>query len=217
MIPGLRLAERGSQRWWTLAGAPGLLIPVRDFQARIVALKVRADDPGERPKYTTVSSAKHGGPSPGAQVHVPRHDGPRSDTVRLTEGELKADVATALSSVLTIAVPGVSMWRKALPVLQSLQAQRVLLAFDSDWRTNPYVAQALAQAACALVKAGYEVQVEDWEAPQGKGIDDLLAAGHRPRLCTAALALGAIVRERARPYFAQVRTISSEEVRPWHA
>src|SRR5262249_48391116 len=94
-VPGLWGAAQGLRQWWTLAGAPGLLIPVCDFKGRIIALKVRADDPGDGPKYTTMSSAKHGGPSPGAQVHVPLHSS-QSDIVRLTEGELKADVATAL-------------------------------------------------------------------------------------------------------------------------
>jgi hypothetical protein len=102
--------------------------------------------------------------------------------MRITEGELKADVATALSGVLTIAVPGVSMWRQALPVLQALQAQRVLLSFDSDWYQNQYVARALAQAAQALVEAGYIVGVETWEPSYGKGVDDVLADGHTPTL-----------------------------------
>jgi hypothetical protein len=58
--------------------------------------------------------------------------------------------------------------------------KRVLLAFDADWRTNSHVAHALGHVAMALVEAGYAVEVEDWEPTLGKGIDDLLAAGHRP-------------------------------------
>lgn len=136
-VPGFYVAERNGQRWWSLAGAAGLLIPVRAVDGHIVALKVRADAPGQGHKYTYLSSAKHDGPGPGAPIHVPLHAPSPVVPVRLTEGELKADVATALSGVLTIAVPGVSVWRQALPVLQSLQAQQVLLAFDADWRTNP--------------------------------------------------------------------------------
>src|SRR5262249_51636896 len=109
-VPGFYVAESDGRRWWSLAGAAGLLIPVRDLDRRIVALKVRADTPGHGSKYTTISSAKHGGPSPGAPVHVPLYDGARGTTVRLTEGELKADVATALSEPLTLSIPGVAMW-----------------------------------------------------------------------------------------------------------
>src|SRR5262249_15008736 len=81
---------------------------------------------------------------------------------------------------LAIAVPGVTLWRQALPLLEALQPTRVLLAFDSDWHQNPHVARALAQATQALVEVGYTVVVETWDASQGKGIDDVLAAGYTP-------------------------------------
>jgi hypothetical protein len=209
------MVEHGGRRWWSLAGAAGLLIPVRNLDGHIVTLKVRADVPGDGPKYSTVSSTKHGGPSPGAPVHVPLYEGTRGDIVRLTEGELKSDIATALSRLLTISLPGVAMWRKALPVLEGLRPQQVLLAFDVDWRTNPHVAQALGHTALALVKAGYEVQVENWYPALGKGIDDLLAARHTPAVQSVALAFGASVRGQARPWTGQLPTVAAEEVPPW--
>jgi hypothetical protein len=214
-VPGFYVAEQGGRRWWSLAGAAGLLIPVRNLDGHIVALKVRADVPSDGPKYSTVSSTKHGGPGPGAPVHVPLYTGARGNTVRLTEGELKADVATALSGLLTLSIPGVAMWGKALPMLQDLQVPRVLLAFDADWRINLQVAHALGQVAFALVKTGYEVQVEDWEPALGKGIDDLLAAGHTPAVQSVALAFGASVRGHARAWTGQLQTVTTEEVPPW--
>jgi len=214
-VPGFYVAEQGGRRWWSLAGAAGLLIPVRNLDGHIVALKVRADISGDGPKYTTVSSTKYGGPSPGAPAHVPLHEGTRGNTVRLTEGELKADVTTALSGLLTLSTPGVAVWRKALPVLEALQPQRVLLAFDADWRSNPRVAHALGHAAFALAKAGYEVQIEDWEPALGKGIDDLLATGHTPVRQSSALAFGAAVRGQARPWTGRLPTVAAEEVPPW--
>lgn len=216
-VPGFYVAERDGQHWWSMAVAAGLVFPVRTLDGHIVALKVRADDPGNGPKYTTISSAKHDGPSPGAQVHVPMHDGIRGDIVRLTEGELKADVATALSGILTVSVPGVAMWRKALPVLELLKPARVLLAFDADWRSNAHVAQALGQSAFALTEAGYTVHVEDWDPALGKGIDDLLAAGHSPALHSSALAFGAALRGQARPWTGNLPRIAATEVRPWHS
>jgi hypothetical protein len=215
-VPGLYVATQNTRRWWTLAGALGLLIPVRNVDGRIVALKVRADSPGEGSKYTYLSSAHHRGPGPGAPVHVPLHALVPGVPVRFTEGELKADVATALSGVLTIAVPGVSAWRKVLPLLPYLQARQVLLAFDADWRTNPHVAQALGHAASALVTAGYEVQVEDWDPALAKGVDDLLATGHRPALQSVAIALGASLRCHARVWTGTLATRAAEEVAPWH-
>lgn len=214
-VPGLYLAQRAGRRWWSLAGAAGLLVPVRNLAGQIVALKVRADTPGEGPKYSTVSSARHGGPGPGATVHVPLA-APPGETIRVTEGELKGDVATALSGLLTVSIPGVAMWRQALPALQAIQARRVLLAFDADWRANAHVAQALGHAALALVAAGYAVEVETWEAALGKGIDDLLAAGHRPTLTSVALAFGAVLRGQATVWTGRLATVDATEVRPWH-
>ena len=163
-----------------------------------------------------MSSSKHGGPSPGAPVHVPLHDGSTGGTVRLSEGELKADVATTLSGLLTVSVPGVAMWRRALPVLQALRPQRVLLAFDADWRSNAHVAHALGQTAFALAKSGYEVQVETWEPVLAKGIDDLLLTGHVPVLQSVALACGASLRGHSRVWTGSLATIPAEEVPAWH-
>ena len=72
-----------------------------------------------------------------------------------------------------------------MPILAALRPTRVLLAFDTDWRQNPHVARALTQATQALVEAGYTVVVETWDASQGKGIDDVLAAGYTPTLQSA--------------------------------
>jgi hypothetical protein len=58
-VPGFYGAGRDGRRWWSFAGAAGLLIPVRNRDGHIVALKVRADDPGNGPKYTMISSAKY--------------------------------------------------------------------------------------------------------------------------------------------------------------
>ena len=182
-VPGfsVREGERGS--YPSFGGTPGLVIPVRDVHGLVVALKVRRDD-DEEPRYLYVSSTARGGPGPGAPVHVAYPSGwdesawPGSDRLlRLTEGELKAHVATALSGVLTVSVPGVSAWRGALAVLAALAPSRVLLAFDADALSNPHVAQAAEATAAALVERGFEVAVESWDPALAKGIDDALAAG----------------------------------------
>jgi hypothetical protein len=181
-VPGLYEKE-GDPARWSIAGASGILIPVRDTDGCIVALKMRADHPGEGPKYSYISSSNHGGPGPGSQVHVPLSEGSgRGAAARLTEGELKADVATALSGMLSVSVPGVSSWRNALPVLKALGLGKVHLAFDADVRRNRNVARAMADAFRTLDEQGFEVVLETWPEERGKGIDDLLAAGHQPDL-----------------------------------
>lgn len=179
-IPGLYIREQDGRSWWSLAGAPGILIPVRDIAGRIVALKTRADAPPESGgRYRWLSSRAHGGPGPGSRVHVPLRPAELGDECRLTEGELKADIATTLSGLLTISIPGVSHWRAALPVLGQLGVRLVRLAFDADAHTNPTVARALRCTIIALQDAGYQAALEQW-APAHKGIDDLLAAGLKP-------------------------------------
>jgi len=117
---------------------------------------------------------------------------------------------------MTISVPGVALWRKALPVLQALRPRQVLLAFDSDWQFNSHVAHAFGQAAFTVLRAGYEVQVETWDPTLGKGIDDLLVAGYAPAVQSVALAFGAGLRGQARIWTGHLRTVAAAEVPPWH-
>ena len=199
-VPGFVTTEHGPR----IAAPSGLLVPVRDLTGRVVALKLRADKPtDDRGRYCYLSSAKYGGPSPGSPAHVPLHGGrtttttngvasvaPDAAPVRITEGELKADVATALSGILTVSFPGVSSWRVILPVLQDLQVKTVRVAFDQDASTNKHVAKALLECAQELQTHGYAVELERW--PFGhKGIDDLLAAGGTPEVITGDAALEA--------------------------
>jgi hypothetical protein len=181
-IPGCFVQERDGKRYWTLAGKGGLLVPVRDPQGRIVALLVRGDDPGKGGKYTYLSSKRRGGAGPGSPVHFPLFAGDK-DRIRITEGALKADIATALSGVFSIGLPGVATWRRAAGVLHDLQARTAVLAFDADARTKVNVAQALLSLVEDL-HVDVDVQLEVWDLADGKGIDDLLAAGKTPRLLT---------------------------------
>lgn len=184
-VPGLFLKTDPDGEYWSLAGPAGMLIPVRDPEGRIVALKVRVDDPGVGPKYLYVSSKKYDGPGPGAPIHVPLHaSGTTSHTeIRLTEGELKADLASTLDPVFTVSIPGVSAWRGIIPYFQNTGAQSVRLAFDADFNENNHVARGLVRTALAIErKTLATVALELWSPDKGKGIDDLLANGHVPRL-----------------------------------
>jgi hypothetical protein len=180
-VPGFVTKSGESGNYMTLAGSPGLLIPARNTDGSICGLVIRCDDPGDDGRYRWLSSRHGGGPGPEMAAHVPRHAGD-ANTVRLTEGQLKADIATTLSGVLTLGLPGCSQWRLALPVLNHFKPDMVLLGFDADWRTNPHVAAALGDCAKHLHKADFSVKVEDWHPSEGKGIDDLLEAGHQPQL-----------------------------------
>jgi hypothetical protein len=102
--------------------------------------------------------------------------------VRLTEGELKADVVQRLTGLPTLAAPGAGNWKRCLSVLKELEARTVRLAFDADAWDNPTVARALSSCFKALHEAGFAVELERWEAADGKGLDNLLAPGKTPEL-----------------------------------
>ncbi len=89
-------------------------------------------------------------------MHVPLGVTGPIDTVRLTEGELKADVATCVNCTPTVGVSGVVTWQNALPVLRDLGAKRVKLAFDSDARRNRGVAQHLLNCARGLLRSCFK-------------------------------------------------------------
>src|SRR5262249_51657630 len=159
-----------------------------DGDGRIVAVQVRREEEDLRKereknpngehsgKYTWLSSArKKEGVKAATHVHVPAGFDGCVDVVRVTEGALKANLATALSNVLTLAVPGVSVWRHVglFEALEKLRCGAVRLAFDMDQDTNPHVALQLHLLAEELRSRGYAVEVERWD-PAHKGIDDLL-------------------------------------------
>lgn len=174
--PGLYMKSEEGRSWWTLAGSPGLLIPLRDEAGRIQAVQIRRDEADGGDRYRFLSSRKHGGLGPVRGVHVPAHP-LTGDVARLTEGPLKADMATFRTGILTLAVAGVGRWTEALPVLRKFGPARVLIAFDADWRTKAHVARALLAACQGLAEEGFIVAVEAWPEDAGKGIDDVLRGG----------------------------------------
>ena len=170
-VPGFHLVGNEVRfSYW-----PGLLIPVRDERGRIVALQSRRDETREdEPKYPWVSSKSKGGPGPGSPPHVPLGC-PESETWRLTEGHLKADLATILSGIPTIGAPGAMIWAPCVPILKAVGCRVVRLAFDADAITKKEVAGALLACSRTLRSKGFEVELERWDLADGKGIDDLLA------------------------------------------
>jgi hypothetical protein len=157
LVPGIVTGTHGP----TIDGtSTGLLIPVRGLAAQIQALKVRRMS--GKAKYCYVTSTN--GPSPGSPSHVPLGVSPPSSVLRVTEGELKADVATVLDSTPTIGVPGVTNWRSALPLIRELGAETVILSFDApDVHSKEPVFDQARDFWQALEQQGLQVELEDWD------------------------------------------------------
>lgn len=190
-LPGVRWKTDPSdpgRGWYSLGGWPGILIPCRDLEGRVVALKVRRRGEVEKgQRYTYVSSAPEG-PKALASVHVPasalalREGGL---PLLITEGELKAAVSTALSGRPVVSVPGVSNWPKGLEMARAWGSRVVVVAFDADVRTSPDVARAQRELLLALRAEGFDARLLTWPEPH-KGLDDFLLARRLARLATAS-------------------------------
>ena len=173
-LPGLVLKSGKNGAYPSLAGWAGLVIPVLDSKGRVVALRIRPNSADS--KYQWLSGSSSGGAGSGVHVHVPPHKGFDTSAIRITEGEIKAAIATEHTGTLTLSIPGVSMWNLALPIIEELGASRVLVAFDSDYRHKREVARALEGLLADLKRRGIAHAVETWD-PTHKGVDDALVAG----------------------------------------
>lgn len=146
----------------------GLWIPVRDLQGRISAIKVRRE--GD-PKYVYLSSS-------GSSSHAPCHLAASplyKEKLIITEGELKADVIYCQIGIPAIGVPGVAHWRKAIPFVESLNPEKVLIAYDwKDVLSNPSIRQNVLDLFLVL-QSKHKVGLIKWDSDH-KGFDDLLAA-----------------------------------------
>ncbi len=189
-IPDLRgvpgVSHRPDRNRWRLAGAPGLLVPVRDRRGHIQACQVRSDSPGSRYQWLTSAPHEPGwtGTSPGTPFHVAGQAHiRRSATWWLTEGPLKADVTSFFVKAPVMGIPGVSLWARVGQALSQWHPGSVILAFDQDSSpdTRARVAQFQEQLGGLLAGVGIRVFIAHW--PEGpKGIDDALQSNAKLKI-----------------------------------
>lgn len=173
-IPGFYLNE-GSRE--ANAKNKQTLIPVRNFAGRIVQFILRNNGEQKtkkKSKYVMFSSyGKDDGEKLSPAIHFPLGVENCTHEVRLTEGILKADVATQIGSIYTIGMHGLST-NGVICALEMLGVSRVRLCLDIDWKENRNVLNGLRRIYTAVCDAGFEVVVEEWNHADGKGIDDVL-------------------------------------------
>ena len=177
-VAGFYLSDK--DRVW-ITQQEGMWIPCRDVDGNLIGGQVRSDtDTDSRYRWFSASSSKrkHGGVSSGTPIHVAKEEGDNS-TVWITEGLLKADVASSMLGQTMIGVAGVNSYRKAelVEVLRQLGVEQVVIAFDADYESNQTVKKAINDLAQLLVSHHFRCQMATWDIDEGKGIDDLLANG----------------------------------------
>lgn len=180
-VPGF-YRERG--RWRMVYRPPGFFIPVRDECGRIQALSQRVDEPGDGGKYLWLSSSgRDGGASSGAPPHFAgRTLMTTAEEVTVTEGSLKADVASYLSGSPVVGVAGTHATRGLAARLKAgfPLLRRVIVAYDRDMMSKPQVLEATLGLSAQLESEGFAVKVRTWAGPE-KGIDDYLLAQLKAR------------------------------------
>ena len=184
-VPGFYFRGGG---WRLVSRFPGTIAPYRDAQGRILGLSYRLDTPLEKAKYLWLSSDPERRFDDGAQkfprgtkLTPPLHfaGAQKLGSAReicLTEGALKADVASHLLDVPIIGAAGVTQWGDgfAAKFKRLFPRARAAVCYDSDWRSNVHVRRALERLMSDLGAAGVRYVVRSWpEYPECKGIDDL--------------------------------------------
>jgi hypothetical protein len=167
-IPGF-YTKSGS---WRMSGNHGFLIPVCSPEGYIQGLQIRLDNEEHR-KYRWFSSRyEQNGTRAYPWIHVTGNR--ESKTAVITEGALKADVASSLSKdTLFAAVPGINCLSRLPDVLKSLNVSKVTEAFDMDKLNNPRVAEAVREVEAIASNLRLEYQPFNWNSSY-KGIDDYL-------------------------------------------
>jgi len=169
-VPGFWTDLRGR---WHLSGPAGICIPVRDLQGNIQGITVRCDNTLNG-KYKWLSSArKLNGCCSGVPIHVAKPENAESREVWITEGPMKADIASLKLNRIVLAVPGVNNYLGIIPILKVLKPQRVVLAYDMDKLQNTTVKQYENMVIATLLRMKIRTFIADWDA-RLKGIDDCL-------------------------------------------
>lgn len=176
----------------------GFYIPFRDRHGLIEGLQVRIDDSVREsntrknghplPKYVWVSSAWTEGRKNYSEgcgesfIHYACdfEDGEAvlADTVFVTEGALKADLAHLLSGKPFIALPGVNnskAFEAELLFLKDKGVRKITNAFDMDYTSNAEVKKASDRLELLIKSGGFGYERAKWDEHY-KGCDDFLAA-----------------------------------------
>lgn len=180
-VPGIWRDDKGLH----LGTPPGMLLPIRDYQDRIIGIQVRLDDKvgGKGPRYLPPCPPRRlpdggvPGSPVGQHVHVPFGGLRRSDDVVVVEGIFKAD-RTVGTYPNVLGIPSVGAWKLIRPVADAYGAKTIVLAYDADTRRKASVAGALTVAAVEHAKEGFAIEMLDWPQECGKGLDDVLQGGH---------------------------------------
>lgn len=176
---------------WRMAGCrySGILIPVCAQDNQIQGLQIRLDEPppkiitnpdgsktekkGDRFRwFSTGGKYYENGTGISSYIHIAGDT--NCDTLHITEGPMKADVASFLSDgELFIGLTGVQNVRYLADVVAQLRPNRIVECIDMDVRSNPHVQRAQSKIRSICMPLCDDYRPFTWPVEQ-KGIDDWL-------------------------------------------
>ena len=169
-VPGFYWNEKRNIR--AVVPIRGMCIPCRDPGRNIHGVVVRTE--GLDSKYVAFSSAgKPQGARSWQNIHVPI--GEPGTKCRITEGILKADVATALGDVVCLGMHGLHPSKDIQNIFASLEISTLVIALDQEESRD--VKMATGKLIQQAVEFGCDWEIELWDPEDGKGIDDVLLSG----------------------------------------
>lgn len=178
-VPGFFKDKQGN---WTLnVFGTGIFVPFRNCKEQIQFMQIRTDNPKEDGQryFALSSSGKEQGTGAKTWVHA-RKGSEDWKEVCITEGALKADVASALSGKSFLAVAGVNNLGDLPRVLRDLTLsglEKVHLCYDMDKVDNERVLEGEAKIKEMLEILRVPYDVVEWSGE--KGIDDWLYANKK--------------------------------------
>lgn len=201
-IPGFYFDKKEER--FTFSNHKGIGIGIKNAKGQVVGIQIRHDKKNEgKSRYIWFSSSFASyddkfeyGTSSGSPIDVVYPTTIKNRSVIITEGRFKAEQIAKQVGSIAISVQGVGSWRGIVkeldnipesPVVKALLPNRnftidtVLSAFDADMNYNVNVFEQARKMTDALEKVEnlkYPVYYLNWDETLGKGMDDVLIAGH---------------------------------------
>lgn len=107
----------------------------------------------------------------------------------ITEGEKKGILGNALLGAPFMSFPGVNSFslllsfyrgKRVIDRLKEMGVTVIIVAYDADKATNSKVLKCQDRVIQIVKNEGFMVATAEWDINNGKGIDDILAAGIKP-------------------------------------
>lgn len=156
---------------WTFSNSQGFLIPIKTIDNKICSFQIRLDEKIGKMRYLYFTSSKY--ESGAKALACPSISyGNNTDTIYITEGVLKGDVATFFSNDTFISVPGVNSAIDILiDMLKTLNPINTVICYDMDMYENDDVKKALIKLINILNENNIYCELKLWDK-NFKGIDD---------------------------------------------